>query len=118
LKSSRFIIVRFIGPDKKQGTDDDIIAFATVGSYFAPLGRAIDDAILKYTADNRGFIRDRHTLETQLAKVGIDLNKLRDPWGHEYQLTFDVWGRNYRTIISSYGPDGKKDSSGWKEMIL
>jgi hypothetical protein len=109
-------IISFVsaGPDKKPGTDDDIVAFTTAGSYFAPLGRAIDDAILKYTADTGRFIRDRETLLAQFAKVGIDIKKLKDPWGHEYQVTVDVAGRNYRTVIWSYGPDGKKRSSSSK----
>ncbi|HWZ43247.1 MAG TPA: MG2 domain-containing protein, partial [Candidatus Saccharimonadales bacterium] len=93
------------GPGKRAG--NDFIALKRFcGPYFAPVGRAIDSASVEYTRRTGEHIHDYATLARELLGQGIDLNTLKDPWGHPYRFTFDIEREYYETHVTSAGPDG------------
>lgn len=91
------------GPDKTLGSDDDIRAFYMYFQYFAPVGVQLDKTVSEYKSRTGKFIVDRPTLEAELARNGIDLNELKDPWGNPYLVNFDISKRNYLLTVSSLG---------------
>jgi hypothetical protein len=95
------------GPDKKPGTADDFVVLTVKRPYFRPWGEAIDHVAHSYHARTGGYIRDYATLTRELALQGIDLPKLRDPWGHSYTVGFDVQGSFYVIRVNTWGPRGK-----------
>jgi hypothetical protein len=95
------------GPDKKAGTGDDFTALSLKRPYFRPWGKAIDRAAHSYHVRTGGYIRDYSTLARELAQQGLDLPKLRDPWGRDYNIEFEVQGPFYVIRVNTYGPQGK-----------
>lgn len=105
--------LRTAGPDKVFGTDDDF-AVATVSfEYFRPIGENIEKAVKAYQTNTGEFIRDLWTLNTAVSKYGIDLSSLRDRWGRQYKIVFEVSGRNYVIRIYSLGPNGIEERGQW-----
>jgi hypothetical protein len=98
------------GIDKHTGTEDDFVADRIEWPYFGKAGRAIASAAKEYAMRTGKYIRDYPTLREEMQKRGIDLNALRDPWGHSYRYDFDVLRNQYRILVSSAGPDGIFDS--------
>jgi hypothetical protein len=103
------------GPDKKLHTGDDFTVLTVKRPYFRPWGEAIDRAARSYHARTAKYIRDYSTLAGELAHEGVDLPKLRDPWGRAYTFDFSVRGPFYTIKVNSYGPQGKtfKEDVGW-----
>jgi hypothetical protein len=100
------------GVDKRFHTDDDFAAATFEWPYYRETGKAIDGAALEHQSRTGGYIRDYATLRDEMNRHGIDLDALRDPWGHAYRYEFDAAGAFYRITISSAGPDGIFDSKG------
>jgi hypothetical protein len=98
------------GVDKKPGTGDDFVVASFHWPYFRKIGTQIDRASNQYFSATGKYIRDFATLKEQLRKLGIDLDTLRDPWGHEYSFTFDISGAYFRILVLSAGKDGIFDS--------
>ena len=94
------------GVDKQPGTKDDFEVASFHWPYFRKLGLEIDRASLAYQSDTGKYIRDYPTLREQMKQQGIDLDALRDPWGHSYSFQFDISGPYYRILITSAGKDG------------
>jgi hypothetical protein len=97
------------GMDKRSHTADDFAAATVRWPYFRETGKAIDKATLEYQSRTGRYIRDYATLHDELNKSGIDLDALRDPWGHAYRYEFDAAGAYYQMTVSSAGPDGAFD---------
>ncbi len=95
------------GPDKTFGTEDDFVVAKMTWAYFKPDYEAIRQAVNEYHARTGGFIRDAQTLKTELARLGIDFDSLKDPWGHGYQLSFGVDRTQFTVTVTSAGPDGR-----------
>lgn len=95
------------GPDKAFGTEDDFVVAKMTWAYFKPDYEAIGRAVNEYHARAGGFIRDAQTLKTELTRLGIDFDSLKDPWGHGYQLSFGVDRTQFTVTVTSAGPDGR-----------
>jgi hypothetical protein len=100
------------GPDKVFGTADDFVVRRFTWRYFLANGDAIDKAVADYHRATADFILDRQTLDRELKHRGVDLNSLRDPWGHPYKVTFNIYHSDYVIKISSAGPNGRFESDG------
>jgi hypothetical protein len=106
-KDKDVLAISTSGPDKVFGTSDDFVARTYSWPYFRSPGEAIDRAASSYHKGTRSFIRDLPTLREELERSGIDLNSLRDPWGHPYKANFGVDETSYVIEISSEGPNGR-----------
>ena len=95
------------GPDKTFGTEDDFVVAKMTWAYFKPTYEAMRRAVNEYHTRTGGFIRDAQTLKTELARLGIDFDSLKDPWGHGYELSFGVDRTQYTVTVTSAGPDGR-----------
>jgi A-macroglobulin TED domain/Alpha-2-macroglobulin family/Carboxypeptidase regulatory-like domain/MG2 domain/A-macroglobulin receptor binding domain/Alpha-2-macroglobulin bait region domain/Macroglobulin domain MG3 len=94
------------GVDKQPNTRDDFEVASFHWPYFRKLGLQIDRTSLAYQSDTGKYIRDYATLREQMKQQGIDLDALRDPWGHPYKFQFDISGPYFRILITSAGKDG------------
>jgi hypothetical protein len=101
-------VVEFIsnGPDKLPGTNDDFTAYRLGLPYFTSIGAAIDRVSQIYFQRTSKYIRDLTTLKKELQAQGIDLNAVRDPWGHFYDFKFEIDRAGYVIQVKSAGPDG------------
>jgi len=113
-KTKQQLILKTTGPDKKIGTNDDFIVSSTSFDYFAKTGDQIDKVSKDYHERAGGFIRDLLTLQSELAKAGFGPEALKDHWGRDYKITFDVEGRNFLIRIHSFGPNGIYEPVGWQ----
>ena len=104
-KDKNLLTLTSAGPDKRLDTDDDFIAEQFEWPYFLPVGEAINGAIFRYHDKTHGFIRDQTTLNAEVAKAGISLPDLRDPWGTPYRFKFGVAASRYTIDVQSAGPD-------------
>lgn len=107
------------GVDKKPSTNDDFVVASFHWPYFRKVGIQIDRASTQYFSATGKYIRDYATLKGELKKQGIDLDALRDPWGHAYSFTFDVSGPYFRILIDSAGKDGifdTRDKPSWDDV--
>lgn len=107
------------GVDKKPGTNDDFVVATFHWPYFRKIGMKIDKATADYFSATGKYVRDYVTLRDELAKQAIDLDALRDPWGHAYSFTFDISGPYFRITTDSAGPDGIFDSktkASWDDV--
>jgi hypothetical protein len=94
------------GPDKQFGTSDDFAAIQLKWPYFKPYSEAIVKAVQDYPDRTGGFIRDLPALKAELARANINLDSLKDPWGHPYRFSFEVNASQFLVRVSSAGPDG------------
>ena len=80
------------GVDKTPNTKDDFVALRLGWPYFHQTGVAIDNAVHAVLRDTGNYIRDYATLREEMKKKNIDLDALRDPWGHPYAYHFEIAG--------------------------
>ena len=79
-RDRRVLKVLSAGPDKTFGTADDVLVCAFSGTYFSRPGKKIQrqiDAVDRFPATDAEFL-------TLARQAGVDLDRLRDPWGHKY----------------------------------
>jgi len=95
------------GPDKTFGTEDDFVVAKLMRPYFKSHYEAICRAVNEYHARTGEYIRDVQILKSELTRIGIDLDALKDPWGHGYQLSFGVVRTQLILTVTSAGPDGR-----------
>ena len=95
------------GPDKALGTEDDFVVAKLKWPYFESNYEAIRRAVNEYHARTGGFIQEAQTLKSELARIGIDFDALRDPWGHGYEFSFGVDRTQFTVTVTSAGPDGR-----------
>lgn len=93
------------GPDKLPDTEDDFAVRMYTWPFFTSIGKVLDAAALEYAQNEGKYIRDLPTLRAQLAKRGINLDALRDPWGHPYSIRSDINGPAYEIDVLSQGPN-------------
>lgn len=98
------------GVDKIPDTKDDFLALRFGWPYFHPTGVAIDNAVQTFYESTGKYIRDYATLRGEMKKKKIDLDALRDPWGHPYSYHFEIAGAFFEIRIDSAGPDGEFDT--------
>jgi hypothetical protein len=98
------------GPDKKFDTEDDFQATEVKWPYFKPYAEAIQTAVKEFHERTGGYVRDLQALKNELARRGIDLGSMRDPWGHEYVYEFGVQQTKFILTVISLGPDRNFDS--------
>ncbi len=104
--------VESAGPDKKFGTDDDFTILDEKWPYFRAYSEAISRAVREYHARTSGYIRDHAALKSELLRQNIELDALRDPWGHAYRFTYGIERANYSVQVESAGPDGRFSTKG------
>jgi hypothetical protein len=95
------------GIDKNPNTKDDFLALSFGWPYFHQTGVAIDNAAHAFYESTGKYIRDYATLREEMKKRKIDLDALRDPWGHAYAYHFEITGAFFEIRIDSAGPDGE-----------
>jgi hypothetical protein len=95
------------GMDKRFETTDDLKALRMSWPYFRRIGETIDHAVREHHLRTGGFIRDAATLASELRRAGIELDALRDRWGHAYRLAFDIDKTNFVLKVQSGGPNGR-----------
>ena len=95
------------GPDKIFGTEDDFSALKMPWPYFRSEAEAIQSAVYEFHARTGDFIHDEQTLESELARQGIDFAALKDPWGRPYRLEFGVDRSRFTVTVRSAGRDGR-----------
>ena len=78
----RKIQILSAGPDRKFNTNDDFLVTEFTGSYFG----ASEDAIARVLNAAPVFPSTPEEVREVLAHAGVDLENLRDPWGHPYYL--------------------------------
>jgi hypothetical protein len=98
------------GPDKKFDTQDDFQVAKIEWLYFKPYSEAIQRAVKEFHERTGGYIRDLESLKNELSRRGIDLDVVKDPWGHTYQFEFGVHQTNFIITVMSAGPDGRFDT--------
>jgi len=98
------------GVDQKSNTKDDFLALSFGWPYFHQTGVAIDNASHAFYESTGKYIRDYATLREEMKKKKIDLDALRDPWGHPYSYHFETTGAFFEMRIDSAGPDGEFDT--------
>lgn len=100
------------GADKRFDTTDDFYAASPVGwLYFAPQGRIINRALSRFHERTGRFIRDIHTLKSELASEGLVLDELRDKWNQPYKIEFGVYKDQFTVSFISGGPNQHFDST-------
>jgi uncharacterized protein YfaS (alpha-2-macroglobulin family) len=109
-RADRVLRVVSSGVDKQFGTADDFTVATIRWRYFTQTGMQIDRAAYEYLSRTGKYIRDYSTLRDAMKLQGIDLDALRDPWGHAYSFTFDITGAYFRILVASAGKDGVFDS--------
>jgi hypothetical protein len=98
------------GPDKTFDTEDDFQALKMEWPYFKPNAEAIQKAVDEYHERTGSYIRDVVALKNELARRGVDLSSLKDPWGHVYHYEFGVQQTKFTVTVRSAGPDGRFDT--------
>jgi len=91
------------GPDKLPNTADDIVVFRFSWPYFHI---KIGEVAIDYFERTGNYIRDYPTLRHEMKRQGVELDTLKDPWGHPYQFNFNIAGASYGIVVVSGGPDG------------
>jgi hypothetical protein len=107
------------GIDKNPNTKDDFLALSFGWPYFHQTGVAIDNASHAFYESTGKYIRDYGTLREEMKKKRIDLDALRDPWGHPYAYRFEITGAFFEIRIDSAGPDGEfgtKEKPSWDDV--
>jgi len=98
------------GPDKKFDTEDDFQVTQIERPYFKPYFEAIQRALKEFHERTGSYIRDLEALKSELARHGIDLDTLKDPWGHAYRFEFGIHQTTFIITVMSAGPDGRFDT--------
>jgi uncharacterized protein YfaS (alpha-2-macroglobulin family) len=109
-RANRVLRLVSSGVDKQSGTADDFTVATFRWRYFTKTGMQIDRAAYEYLSRTGKYIRDYSTLRDEMKLQGIDLDALRDPWGHAYSFAFDISGAYFRILVTSAGKDGVFDS--------
>jgi hypothetical protein len=107
VRESDVLEISSAGPDKIIGSEDDFVVARMSWPYFKPNAEAMQRAVNEFHTRTGAYIRDAQTLKTELARLGIDFDSLKDPWGHPYQLSFGVNGTHFTVTVTSAGPDGR-----------
>jgi hypothetical protein len=117
LRRSRAISIVSAGPDRTFGTHDDFTVAEFDGSFFSAMEAKID-GILKSAPE---IPATAEAFRALLLESGVDLDSLRDPWGHRYypavraeeSFTDDLQIYTTRMLeIRSTGADGIKGDYG------
>ena len=118
-RADRVLRVMSSGVDKQFGSADDFTVATFRWRYFTKTGMEIDRAASEYLSRTGKYIRDYPTLREEMKLQRIDLDTLRDPWGHAYSFTFDVSGAYYDIQVASAGKDGifdSKEHHSWDDV--
>ncbi|MBI3653390.1 MAG: carboxypeptidase regulatory-like domain-containing protein [Acidobacteria bacterium] len=91
------------GADKKFGSDDDFAVASMSWKYFKPVGEIVDRALKNYHQRTGLYIANRKTLQAELRREGVELQRLRDPWGKAYRVEFGVLQTTYTIAFVSSG---------------
>jgi hypothetical protein len=114
-RTQDIVTLKTSAADEKPDTPDDFAAMSVGFNYFTKTGEAIDRAVLKFHNRTGGYIRDMPTLAAELAGEGVDAAQLKDRWGRDYRITFEVAGRYYVVRITSAGPNGYFEAKEWNK---
>lgn len=110
--------LRFVGPrvrmsivsngaDGKARTSDDLVGLERSWKYFGERGNALTDALMDYEHRHGKKVLDEASLEVAAAAAGIELERLRDPWGRRVRFTMGIDRGSFSIVGASAGPDGR-----------
>jgi A-macroglobulin TED domain/Alpha-2-macroglobulin family/Carboxypeptidase regulatory-like domain/MG2 domain/Alpha-2-macroglobulin bait region domain/A-macroglobulin receptor binding domain/Macroglobulin domain MG3/Type II secretion system (T2SS), protein G len=106
-RESDILEISSAGPDKILGTEDDFVVARMSWPYFKLYSDAIQRSVDEFHVRTGAFLRDEQSLKTELTRLGIDFDSLKDRWGHAYQLSFGVNRTHFTVTVTSAGPDGR-----------
>jgi hypothetical protein len=112
-KTQDVVTLKTVGPDKKAGSPDDFSVLTKGFAYFSRLGESIDRAQQTYFERTNSYIRDAVSLTSELRRLNVDLSNLRDRWGRDYNISFEVSGRYYVIRVAAAGPNGIFATQRW-----
>jgi hypothetical protein len=112
--------VQFVGPevrvsvasagvDGKEGTGDDWVGIERSWPYFAETGASLTGALADYERRRGNKVVDMSSLQAAASEAGVDLETLRDPWGHRLRFTMEPRGDVFYIACSSAGPNRRTD---------
>lgn len=113
------------GEDRKRGNEDDFPVLQLKFKYFTPTGRLIQQIQNEHFETNEEYIRDVDALAAEMKERGVDVEQLRDRWGHPYRFAFyTAQAYDYLTVTSA-GPDGvfkgeerEGRSPSWDDFVV
>ena len=112
-KTQNILTWKTAGADKTFGTKDDFDISTSSFSYFNPIGQKVTVVAVNYHKQTGKYIRDTETLRVELAKQNTDLSNLKDRWNRDYEIYFEVSGRNYVIRFFSLGANGVREPTYW-----
>lgn len=101
------------GRDERFDTADDF-RFRLVGrSFFLPVAMKLDQAAKVYRERASEPIPDAATLVEELKRIGVEFEKLKDPWGRPYFIKMvSQFGETVLSVRSG-GPTGREETPYW-----
>lgn len=101
------------GRDERFDTADDFRFRLVSRSFFLPVAKKLDRAAQAYKERVGEPIPDEATLIDELKRIGVEFEKLKDPWGRPYFVK--MTGLFGETVLSvrSYGPTGHEETPYW-----
>lgn len=90
------------GPDKRPDTEDDFVAQHHQWPWFQKVGRTLDRAVVEQYMRTGGHIRSLPQLVSEMERLGVDWNTVRDPHGNAPQAVFSV--QETRFVIGVWFP--------------
>jgi hypothetical protein len=97
-------------PEERYGSDDFTVWTTWVDS-FSDRRDEIDSALNSYLQATGKFPQDEASFRDALKRVGLERDRLLDPFGRAYLVSFKSESRYVDRIVieSRYGTDGKQD---------
>jgi hypothetical protein len=89
------------GPDKRFGTQDDLVVWTIRRHYFRP----VHDAVARALSAGGDFPSTAERARALLSAAHIDPDGLADRWGTPYRFHFSIQGPQGRVTFTSAGPD-------------
>lgn len=115
-KVNQLIKIVSSGPDRKfqslpEWHSDNFTVWTSTTDYFDLTRTRIDAALSAFTRVTSRFPQDAAGLRDMLSRSNINLDAVRDPWGHNYYIIFRhdprYAGRPLLRSYSLYGEKGK-----------
>ena len=101
------IVVESGAAKSKQGYSWPFSVWTSSIDYFADVRAKIDRAIADYAGRTGSFPQDDETFEKAMAGSDVRLNKLADPWGNPYYVSYGIDSRYSDSTKITYRPDAR-----------
>lgn len=101
------------GRDERFDTADDFRFRLVSRSFFSPVEMKLDQAAKAYQERAGEPIPDAATLVEELKRIGVEFDKLKDPWGRPYFIKMVSQFGETVLSVRSQGPTGHEETSYW-----